>query len=53
MSEEVTEFVNKLITEVDKTVIIDADGLNAISKNPSVLLSLKSCSGNYTTSRRR
>ena len=41
MSEEVTEFVNKLITEVDKTVIIDADGLNAISKNPSVLLSLK------------
>ncbi len=41
MSEEVTEFVMKLITEVDKPLIIDADGLNAIAKNPSVLLKLK------------
>lgn len=40
-SDEVTEFVTKLITEVDKPLIIDADGLNAIASNPSVLLKLK------------
>lgn len=41
MSDEVTEFVTKLITEADKPLIIDADGLNAIAKNPSILLKLK------------
>lgn len=41
MSEEVSEFVKKLITEVDTNLIIDADGLNAIADDPSILLSLK------------
>lgn len=41
MSEEVTEFVAKLLTDTNKSLIIDADGLNAISKNPSILLKLK------------
>lgn len=41
MSREVTEFVIKLITDVDKPLVIDADGLNAIAENPSILLKLK------------
>ena len=41
MSEEVSEFVKKLITEVDTPLVIDADGLNAIADDPSILLSLK------------
>lgn len=41
MSEEVSEFVKKLITEVDAPLVIDADGLNAIADDPSILLSLK------------
>lgn len=41
MSEDVSEFVKKLISEVDIPLIIDADGLNAISDDPSILLSLK------------
>lgn len=41
MSREVSEFVKKLITEADTTIVIDADGLNAIADDPSILLSLK------------
>ncbi len=41
MSEDVSEFVKKLITEIDTPIVIDADGLNAIADDPSILLSLK------------
>lgn len=41
ISEDVSEFVKKLITEADVPLIIDADGLNAIADDPSILLSLK------------
>ncbi len=41
MGKEVSRFVKKLITEADTPVIIDADGLNAIADDPSILLSLK------------
>ena len=41
MSEEVSEFVKEIITKADVPLIIDADGLNAITDDPSILLSLK------------
>lgn len=41
MSDEVREFVKEIITKVDAPLIIDADGLNAITDDPSILLSLK------------
>ncbi len=41
MSDDVSEFVKKLIYEADTTLVIDADGLNAIADDPSILLGLK------------
>ena len=41
MNDEVREFVKEIITKVDAPLIIDADGLNAITDDPSILLSLK------------
>ncbi len=41
MSDEVSRFVKKLITEADVPFVIDADGLNAIADDPSILMGLK------------
>jgi len=39
---ETSELVRRIIQELEKPVVIDADGLNAISRNPDILLEKKS-----------
>lgn len=39
---ETSELVRRIIQELDKPVVIDADGLNAISRNSDILLKKKS-----------
>ncbi|MCG0276449.1 MAG: NAD(P)H-hydrate dehydratase [Thermosediminibacteraceae bacterium] len=39
--EETVEFVKKFISECQRPMVIDADGLNALSKNPDVLKEAK------------